>query len=230
MNSVSALKNHIKLFKYFGVWPSSKTGLAYDSWTIFVFIFVGVGFSLSQLVNCLFVQSVDDIINSLIVASSTTVVTLKGVNLYLKKKELLESFESLQRMDERVRSPHHRSTVLKILNDCRLMYTVFSILYVGAAVTLAIQVIFTTRDTRFWASTFYYPYKWSENPFVYFGGLFYQGITNTLICVFAIVVDTYGIFMSYILIGHLQVLSDKFEHMKQFEIKDCCQYYEEIIK
>lgn len=220
----------IRPFELFGVWPKSSSPLLYHLWTLTMFLVVGVAFPLSQLINCLFVDSVDAFVAILLVTTTATVVVAKSVIIYKKRSKLVRLLDILRRLDSEVHELDHVEIMNRVLRQCVKIYYLFLFIYVLACAILTFQVLLVPKEYRVWPSTSMYPYKWAQVESVYIGGFAFQGIANTLICVFAGSGDTYGINLSNILVAHIRILCLKLERLSETQIVKCCQIYEDILR
>lgn len=220
----------IRPFELFGVWPKSSSPLLYHLWTLTMFLVVGIAFPFSQLINCLFVDSVAAFVGILLVTSTVTVVVAKSVIIYKKRSKLVRLLSILKRLDSEVHELDHVEILNRVLRQCLKIYYLFLFIYVFACVILTFQALLVPKEYRMWPSTVMYPYKWAQVEGVYIGGIVFQGIANTLICVFSGSGDTYGINLSNILVAHIRILCLKLERLRETEIVKCCQTYEDILR
>lgn len=79
MDSRKVIEWHIKIFTIFGMWPTKNQSIFYSMWTIIFCISVNIGFT-SSLVACfLFVDSINEVIDQLVVTSTIVMVATKGI-------------------------------------------------------------------------------------------------------------------------------------------------------
>lgn len=217
-------------FKAYGLWPSANSSTAYNWWTINVFITIGIGLPLSQIVNCLFADSLDQVVQICLLSSTIIVVTVKSVIVYFKGAKLRELLKVLERMDSDVCEPEHIRIIDKRLRQSGKIYWGFFIAYLSSCFILSIQACFAAKEARTWQSTIMYPYDWAKIEWVYTAVLVYQACSNTILCVFAVSGDTYGVILTNILVAHITILRKKCQKMRESQIKECCLIYEDILR
>lgn len=245
MDSLELLRNHINTFKLFGLWPyfQLKPSLWYRLWSFITFITIGILFTLSLILSVFYSSSVDKIVDNLIITSSVVVVILKGINLFVNKSKLLELFQLLHRIDSQIHEEKHLSKFSIIFRDCRYLYTAYLYTFMPTVIMLIFQVIFSRPERRMWNSTYLYPYDWAKDPYAYYGGIVFQGISNCCVCYFAISVDTYGIILIKILEGYVEILCDRVQklgkkdvlamvptHLLYSDLINCCKSYENLLR
>lgn len=220
----------IRPFELFGIWPKRPSHPLYHIWTLIIFLIVGIAFPLSQLINCFFVDSIEAFVGILLVTSTVTVVVIKSVIIYKKRTKLMKILKILKNLDADVHETDHIEIVNLVLRQCKKIYFLFLFIYVFACVILTFQVCLVPPEYRMWPSTILYPYKWAKIHTIYIGGIVFQGIANTLICIFSGSGDTYGIILSNILVAHIQIFCKKLEKLEEEQIVKCCKIYEDILE
>lgn len=210
MYSVDSLKYHILSFRVCGLWPNLNGGWLYDCWSALFLICVAFGFPLSQLVCVIFVDSVDGVVEQLLLTSTVAIASAKGFNIYIQKRRLAKLFGILNGMDDEL-AIDSKSKYKEVFDPLKKIGTVLSFMFLGAYGTawaiLAVQVILSTPEKRAgWSSTYLYPSEYLHKPSIYVGGLFYQGASNLILCAVDAALDTMPVILLNILVGHIEML------------------------
>lgn len=234
MNSLITLKNHLRIFHFFGAWPTETqltvAAILYHFKTLLLFSFIGLLFPISQLACIFFVETVKSRVEVLVISSSVVVVIMKAINLYSNQMKMLELLHLIESMEKQITKSNHQAKFNCIIVSCRRLFSTYMIAYMCTVSSIVLQAIFSTRDKRSWSSTYHYPYELAKIPAVYFGVLVFQGISNFCICFFAVAADTYGVVLTHILLGHVDVFGLRLREMGQARGgKSADTFYEEIV-
>lgn len=208
MNSRKVLKWHIRVFKFCALWPPEDEALLYNCYTIIFSIAVNFGFPISQLICVLYVDSINAIVDHLVITSTVVMAVIKGLNVLAKKRTFVKLLRLMKEMDQSVTNEEEISIFYPIFRDSHRVLLIFFINYISSWSCVAMQVIMSTPDHRLWSSTFLYPVEFLHHPAIYVGGIFFQAISNLLLVFVDIVVDTYGASLLHVLGGHLDVLGN----------------------
>lgn len=220
MDSRLALKWHIRVFKMCGLWPPEHESTLYKIWTIIFTLAVNIGFPVSQLICVLWVDSVDAVVDHLIITSTVIMAALKGLNVLAKKKTFVELLNLLNKLDETITHEEHDKIFKQKFRLSDGLLVLFAVNYIGSWTCVAIQVIMSNPEHRLWSSTFLYPSEYLHHQHIYLGGLIFQSISNLLLVFVDICVDTYGASLLHILGGHIEILGQNFQALG----KDCSTY------
>lgn len=218
--SVDFLKYHILMFRVCGLWPNEKGSWLYDCWSTIFVVVVAIGFPLSQLVCVLFVDSVDAIVEHLVLSSTVVMATVKGINVLIQKRKLVQLFGILNQLDENVaiKKRKYQEIFDAIRKNCNNISLLFVAAYGVAWLILVLQAVFSNAGSSSgWSSTYLYPSEYLHKPSIYIGGLVYQATSNLLLCVLDAVVDTYSVILVNILVGHIDILKIQ---MQEFDAKE----------
>lgn len=234
MNSLVLLKHHFSLFHFFGAWlretDSPLSRISYNSKTIFVFLFIGITFPLSQISCMFFMTTLNQVVECLIILSSVVVVILKAVNLYIQQKKMLELLKSIKETEKEIVLSSHQDKFIGIFRSCRRIFNGYMISYMFIIFSLVLQSFFSSRDKRSWSSTYIFPYEFAQKLEVYFSVLVYQGLSNVFVCLFAVAADTYGVVFTQILAGHVDVLGARLSRLGERKNTRSVELYKEIIE
>lgn len=230
MDSKVVIQPVIRNFRYLGVWPSLKHPTISKLWSSIMFILVGVIYPLSVAMNLLFIDSMNEFADVSYILSSIVLAILKGYFVFGKNGQLRRLLGIMDAIDAKILTKRHRDAHEEKLKTCRILYRIFVFLYLSAFAFIAFQTAFASKERRIWASTGHLPFGWSQNSYIYVGGIYFQGITNFAACFLGVNLDVYGIIFSNILLGYIRVLGDKLRGMKGATIVDCCKFYEDVLR
>lgn len=245
MNSRESLKWHILFFKICGVWHPEHGSILYTLWSLFFSFIVYIAFSISLLVCVFFVDSVNKIVDHMIITSSVIMVAVKAYNVLVMRKQFDELLILMQELDDSTTIEEHRNIFQPIFKESDFLFKFFCFSYLSTWSAIALQVIVSPPDERTWPSTYLYPIKYLHHPFIYVGGLFCQGISNFFVCSMDVAEDTYGASLLHILGGHIMALGqrlsdlgntnkirqntvDSYQH--KFQLIECCKRYILILR
>ena len=206
MDSQSVLKYHILVFKFGGLWPTEDASFLYHIYSLAMFIFVYIGFPLSQIWCVLFVDSVEKVVDQLVLTSTVWMASIKAVNLYSHKRSLQKLFGMLMQLDSRVHGLNEQQQFEPIYKISRLLFNAFLVAYLSAWGCIGLQIIWAPPEKVVWTSTLLYPYGWAQGETIYKIGLAYQAASNFYLCIFDAAIDTYGVILLNILGGHIDTL------------------------
>lgn len=213
MNSYKIVQSHIWIYKHFGLWPPNKPSCLYSIFTAFAIGFIYLGFPIQILSSILFVTSVNQAVDNLVITSSLLMAGIKGVNVFLNRKKLKQLFEMLAKLDNDIKTKDEEEMFRDIFNDCRNLLKIFLFSYLSAWSCLALQIYWSNTDQILWSSTLMYPIEAFKARPIYLGVWCYQCFSNFCICVIDASADTYGVVLNHILGGHIEVLGKRLRHL-----------------
>lgn len=220
MYSVDFLKYHILMFRACGLWPNERGSWLYDCWSTIFIVGVAIAFPLSQLVCVLFVDSMDAIVEHLVLSSTVVMASVKGINVLIQKRKLVQLFGILNQMDENVTIEERKYKEIfdPIRKNCNTISLTFVAAYGIAWLILVLQAVFTSAGSSSgWSSTYLYPSEYLHKPSIYIGGLIYQATSNLFLCELDAALDTYAVILVNILVGHIDVLKIQ---LQEFDAKE----------
>lgn len=229
------------MFRFCGLWPNEKSGWLYQIWSIIFVVFVCFGFPISQLACIFFVDSVDAIVDHLILTSTVIIAVAKSINVMVRKRKMVQLFNALNAIDENlaIENRKYREIFDIIKKNCDRINNIFLGAYFVAWTILALQAIFSTGHTGGgWSSTYLYPSEFLQKPSIYVSGLFYQAASNLILCVLDAALDTYPVILLNTLSGHIDVLKIQ---LQEFDAKErqtndyqslvrFCENYKNVLK
>lgn len=202
------LKYHILMFRICGLWSYKNSSWLYDCWTMIFSVVVAICFPLTQLACVLFVETVDEIVEHLILSSTVAMVSVKAFNVLIQKRKLVQLFDDLKSMDENVaiESGKYREIFENVSKKCNFLSQSFFGAYIMSWSILFLQIFISKVEDRGWWSTHLFPSPFLQQPLVYWSGMVYQAASNLIICTFAAAADTYVVVLINILVGHIDAL------------------------
>lgn len=217
MNSRLVLKWHIIVLKWCGLWPPEGGSILYNIWIVIFSLFINFGFPISQVICVLWVESVNSAVDHLIITSTVIMAVIKGFNALAKQKSFYELFDLMKELDSTV-TPEEYDKIFKqkfLVSDRLLL--LFCVNYMASWTSAVVQEIMSHPSKRLYSSTYYYPSEFLHDPRIYLGGVIFQLFANLLLVFVDIVVDTYGASLMLVLDGHIEVLGQRFQQLRQNE-------------
>lgn len=214
MDPLIVLKPQKFILKAFGLWSDKRNFLNYLHVT-FAFYFISIGFILTLFTSMLFVGSMKQLIDNLIVTNSTILALLKGMVFYFKYSKHLQMFETIKKLDKEIDMQSNTEVnIFKSVNKLtNILSGGFGACYVFAWILLAIQSVFGSSEQVFWSSTALYPGEISQNVIVFWIIFIFQGFATLALVLVTFACDTYGIIVIIILNGYIDVLSSKLKNL-----------------
>lgn len=206
MDSLKVLKYHIMIFKFFGLWPSENPSIWSRLYSFFVITVILIGFPGTLIASMLFVNSLQQIVDILVITSSLAMAGIKGVNVFYQKRKLIEIFKIIEKLDQDCEFDIEQKYFKDIFKESKLVFRFFMCAYLVACSFLGTQSVMSKRGQGLWSSTSLFPFKFAENETLFFIVLIHQGISNFCIVIIDATVDTYAVILSNILGGHVEVL------------------------
>lgn len=228
------------MFKVCGLWPNERGSWLYDCWSLIFIVVVAIGFPLSQLVCVLFVDSIDSMVENLILSSTVVTASIKGINVLIQKRKLVQLCNIFNAMDDNIAidKRKYREIFDPILQSGKRISVMFVCAYSTAWLILVLQVIFSSAENNVWSSTYLYPSDYLHKSSIYVGGLVYQAIANLFLCELDAAFDTCAVILVNLLIGHVDVLKIQLQEFdgneldsKQYQsLIRVCENYKDIMR
>lgn len=195
---------------------------------------------MSQLMCVLYVDSVDEIVDHLLITSSVVIAAMKGINVLVKQKQFIKLLQLMKEMDQVTTNEQEQKNFSKIFRNSKRIWNIFLFNYAASWSCVALQTIMSPPEKRLWSSTYLVTIDWLHHPFIYIGGYIYQAMSNFCLVFIDIAVDTYAPSLFLILGGHLDVLGNQLQTLGKNTIKptvddkiklvDLCKKYILIIR
>lgn len=234
MDSLTVITIQSKVFKYLGLMPSGPSKPLYNLWTLIVFLFAGVGLVMIQCMSFLFTHSLNDFVEQLVLFCSTSTGTMKYIVFLLNRKSLTKVFQIINEADKNVQTDQDIAIMNKVYRRCHQITRIYFFCYLGTLFWIYSELPFISKENRTWKSTTRLPYEFAHDSKIYYGVLIFQMIGNSMNCILACCIDTYGFLLSFVLSGHIDVLRSHFENFNSKSSKlrliNCLKYYEQLNK
>lgn len=239
MDSCLVLKWHIRLFKLCGLWPPENGSTLYSIWMVFFNWFVNVAYPISQIACGFWIESVDRMVDYVFITSSVIMVVIKGFNVLAKKKYFVELLRLIQELDATITTEEYEKHFKPKFQSLNTLLQFFTFTYMGCWVFAVSQDIVADPSQKTYSSTYFYPSEFLHQRDIYTGGIMFQWIANLCQVIINIFVDTYGAWLTHILGGHIEVLSQRLQslginpedsHDQEKELIKLCKKYLLIIR
>lgn len=220
MDPLKILKPQAFIFKGFGIWSNNRDILNHLHIT-FAFYFISIGFLVTLISSILFVGSMKEAIDNLIVTNSTILAFLKGIVFYYKYSKHLEMLEIIKKHGKEInlQSPIETKIMEKFHEIADILSHGFAACYGFAWIFLAIQSIFGSSEQVFWTSTALLPGEINQNRTIYWIVFGFQGFSNLVLVIATFACDTYGIIVTMILNSYIDILSTRLNILGNIEVK-----------
>lgn len=212
MDSLKVLKYHVNIFKVFGLWPTQTTSIWYTFYSYAVIILILIGFPGTLLVSVIFVNSLNQIVDNLVITSSLAMAGLKGINVLIQRKNIRKLFVIIQRLDAECDSSKI-NFFDDIFKESKILLKLFMYAYLLAYTCLGSQSVWSKKGQGLWSSTYFLPFQFADNQLLYNIVFVHQAISNCIICIIDAAVDTYGVILCHILGGHIDVLGSRLKSL-----------------
>lgn len=205
MDSVKNLKYHVFVFQIFGLWPPINGSMLYSVYSYICVWVILIFFPATLLLSMLFVDSLEKVVDNLIINSSLSMASLKGINVLRRKRHLLRLFQMIRKMDSDC-SKEEEISFRPLFMEIKILYWLATITYFLAYIFLGSQSIWSERGKGLWSSTYFFPFDFAKNEILYQAVFIHQAISNLVIVILDAAVDTYGVICSHIIGGHVDAL------------------------
>lgn len=196
---------HLFVFKTFGLWPGEQTFRDFSR-LLFAFCFTILGYICLLLLSTLFVDSIEQILNNLIVITSLIIVYVKGLIFYYNQSEFLHALDLLVVL-ERKFCRNIRSESSKIRKACalgRTLFLSFSFCYASVWISWAIQTIQTSFEDQTSTSN-----GTAIDQYKTISAFLFKAYALSVVVIFLTIFETFGIIKNIILSAHIDLLSDR---------------------
>lgn len=201
MGSLEVFKWHIKIFKVCALWPPEGGSRLYSFYVFIYFLLVNTLFSFSQVICVLFVDSIDAVVDQLLLSCSEIMVSLKAYNFYFKYKPFVEMLRILEDLDKTITLDEHKQLFAPAKKRSNILVLFFLVNYGICWSFLVLQTVLAEPENRIWTSQMLiYPI---EYPIIYNSGLIYQSVASCLMIISDTALDTYGVSLIDVINAHI---------------------------
>lgn len=201
---------HIKVFKICGLWPQTVQNNL-KQWHRILSEHTGIGFALmlTLIGTLVFLKSLSEIIDNLLILSIVLLVIVKGIIIRLNISKIEELFEIFDELNKQITKPGEAVYTNVIIYECRVITKALTYLYLSSFALLTTYNLIADIHDGFWPSTTAIPFDFAQLKWVYWSVFIFQGFANFVMCWSGTAIDTYGVLLSNILGSHIEVLRYK---------------------
>lgn len=241
MDSLSVVRNPFQILQLSGVWcpekPTKLVRYCFSLWTIVNVFGLNIAFTLIEVSNTFYINSIDEMVDHLMITSTIFVTILKAINVLVHRKSILELFDLIRELDYDIEPVHHK-IFIPVLKISKFLFYAFLVSYLSCVSLVFVQIIFSEPQDRLYSSTHFYPNEFLHATGIYNGVLLFQVIANGTSCFMDIGLDIYGIILIFVLYGHIDVLREQFLNLGSEEIElmnyntmqKLCRRYETVLR
>lgn len=208
MDSVVVLKWHIRIYKVCGLWPPEQPSPLYFWYSVVFNILVNIVLPLSTISAVFFIDSIDLMVDHMVLTSTLIMVTIKSFNFIAKRKIFYEFLDILRELDKSVTPTEHRIHFVPAFRRADLLVKFFICNYYTNCLFIVLNALLAEPEHRMLPSTHLYPIKCLHYPIVLFGGTIFQIITTLFQAAIDIAFDTYGAAIIDVVNAHITVLGE----------------------
>lgn len=192
-----------------------------------------------MLLKLIFVSSIKDVIETLMVCSTCALASVKGVIVMSKKRKLLELFSILDQLDVAgIRTDDHRKMIELAIRESRSLIYLLCCCYYFGVCSAFVFCLMGNEPKLLWPAWFpFIPYE--DGDRVFYVLLVYQYICSMFAALIDSSLDVYGSALNKTLGAHLDVLGMRLRSLGEqksdppqldAELNECVEYYSICIK
>lgn len=230
---------HIRTWKICGIWSHKDQPRWYAVYAVLLFGVVYCIFPTCMLLKLIFVSSIKEVIETLMVCSTCALASVKGVIVMSKKKKLLQLFALLDQLDATgIKTDDHRNIVEVAIRESRSLIYLLCCCYYFGCCSAFIFCLLGSEPKLLWPAWFpLIPYE--DGDGVFYVLLVYQYICSMFAALIDSSLDVYGSALNKTLGAHLDVLGIRLKGLGErksnpiqleAELNECIEYYSICIK
>lgn len=215
MYSIDLFKTHAKVLEGLGLLAPIKRSIVHYFHVSILFYFFTTLFLSTLFASVLFISSTKQVVDNLIVTTSSISAFLRGIIFYMNSKERIEMFKMMKELDDEI-SPMTRiekNIMNSVHRRARTLFRMFLTCYCMAIGFLWIQSFFGKKNEIFWSSTTLYPNGINEIKSLYWFFYLVQGVGTTMMTILSCILDSYQFMLLMILDGHTDVLFHRLKNI-----------------
>lgn len=208
MYSNDLFRTHVKVLKVLGLLAPKNRSIIHYFHVSILFYFFTILFLSTLFTSVLFISSTKQVVDNLIVTTSSISAFLRGIIFYLNSKERIEMFKVMKELDDGISSKTgpEKNIMNSVYRRARTLFRMFLTCYCMAVGFLWIQSFYGKKNEIFWSSTTLYPNGINKIQSLYWTFYFVQGLGTTMMTILSCILDTYQFMLLMILNGHTDVL------------------------
>lgn len=230
-------RSQIFVLRLAGLWPTADDSPSYKWLTNAYFFFVGLCYPMSMFVNIFYVGSVEGIMDNLFLVFSGLAIAVKAGNLYWRHDSIREIFRLhvvLLRDASREHTLQH-DRIARINDRINMAVTAF---YSALITAMIIQLFFSVRQERFFASTTYIPFDGAQRSSVYLFVLVYQVLNSWHNIITVASQDSLFLAMIITVCRHVRQLKERLQQLNSngddskfyVDLIDSCKRYNSCLR
>lgn len=242
MISMNVMNYHLKVWKVCGIWTHPDQPRWYPLYAFLLFGIVFGIFPMCIVLNLIWVTSLNQVIETLLICSTCVLAAFKGICVLAKKSDLLELFKIVHKMDDFLKTEEQRDIVRYAVKQSMSLVYLLSGCYYGGCNAALLLTLITPNWILLWPS--WYPFlTYESGDRIFFVLLVYQYICSHFMAFMDTACDVYGSALNKVLGAHLDALGLRLKNLgvagdqfgvdrKQWELElnDCVEYYGMCIK
>lgn len=219
MDSEKVLEWHKKDFKFYGVWPrENPTVFQFVHALLFYTIFI-VMFTVSAVICVFFCNSIDAMVDNLLLSTTFVMVSIKAFNMLATKRTFFNVFRTLKELDATVTTDEHRQIFVPIFERSAFIFKCIFVQFLVNGILIVAQVLLSKPELRILSSTYLYPGEFWHNPIIYNAGIYFQLISCIFQATLDSAFDTYVGALLDLLDGHITALGRRFRALGNLTIE-----------
>lgn len=230
---------HLRTWKICGIWSHKDQPRWYGVYAVLLFSVVFCIFPTCMLLKLIFVTSIKEVIETLMVCSTCALASVKGVIVMSKKRKLLQLFTILDELDAiGIKTDDHRNIIELAIRESRSLIYLLCCCYYFGVNSAFIFCLLNSEPQLLWPAWFpFIPYE--DGDRIFYVLLTYQYICSMFAAFIDSSLDVYGSALNKTLGAHLDVLGIRLKGLGQrnsnplqqeAELNDCVEYYSICIK
>lgn len=211
-NTFAAFNFHTKLWKVCAMYPikyrSESQRRLHKTVAIFVHFFLSIIYPLTLLIKIFEQENVKGALETLAMAFTMALVTIKGFFLYINMDKFVKMDEVTSRLQGKLMSTEFGAKRhQKVEKELTTVFKVYAYYYSLVVVTAGLAIL-TWKEKRLQYPA-YYPFDWKSSDLVYVLVLCYQYFGWAIAVMYTFTLDTYPGFLISLLKLDVDILANR---------------------
>ncbi|XP_037912023.1 odorant receptor 2a-like [Hermetia illucens] len=221
--SSDAFKYHFKFWHLMGVYPVEYCPLLY----VLVLILC-VSLPISLAIFLFHVDGIKNILNNLSVNVTLIVCILKFINIFIRRKEILEFNVWINQLDARAESIQERNYLASAIHQAHRIFYIFCILF--SAILAFGELSALLAEGRRLMYPAWYPFDWQNSTLLYIVTHVHQFVVIFINICQNIANDTFPTFHMLILTSHVKTLNTRIRKVGANSTKSANRSVQDLIQ
>lgn len=198
---------HVKVLRVLGLLAPMNRSIIHYFHVSILFYFSTILFLSTLFTSVLFISSTKQVVDNLIVTTSSLSAFLRGIIFYTNSKERIEMFIVMKELDNGISSKtgFEKNIINSVHRRARTLFRMFLTCYCMAVGFLWVQSFYGKKNEIFWSSTTLYPNGINKIQSIYWIVYLVQGLGTTMMTILSCFLDSYQFMLLIILNGHTDV-------------------------